>query len=41
MFTHSALTLLVNSNGYVERAYRTKSPDQEEVIADLRTVREA
>ena len=39
MFTHSAMTYLVNSTGYVERAYRTKSPDPERMIDDLETVR--
>jgi protein SCO1/2 len=39
MFTHSALTLLVNGDGYVERAYRSKSPDEETIIADLKQVR--
>ncbi|MFB6155576.1 MAG: SCO family protein [Haloferacaceae archaeon] len=39
MFTHTALTLLVNADGYVERAYRTKSPDEQTIIADLKTVR--
>jgi protein SCO1/2 len=41
MFTHSALTLLVNGDGYVERAYRSKSPDEETIIADLKQVRNA
>jgi len=41
MFTHSALTLLVNADGFVERAYRSKSPDQETIISDLETVRNA
>ncbi|MFB6092242.1 MAG: SCO family protein [Haloquadratum sp.] len=39
MFTHAALTFLVNADGYVERAYRTRSPDPEQMIADLETVR--
>jgi len=39
MFTHSALTFLVNADGYVERAYRSKSPDAERIIDDLDTVR--
>ena len=39
MFTHSALTLLVNADGFVERAYRSKSPDEETIISDLKTVR--
>lgn len=41
MFTHAALTLLVNADGFVERAYRSKSPDVETIISDLRTVRNA
>lgn len=41
MYTHSALTLLVNADGFVERAYRSKSPDQETIISDLETVRNA
>jgi len=41
MFTHTAMTTLVNADGYVERAYRTKSPDPDELIDDLATVREA
>ncbi|KAA9395841.1 SCO family protein [Haloarcula sp. CBA1130] len=41
MFTHTALTLLVNADGYVERAYRSKSPDEETIISDLQTVRNA
>ncbi|WP_135805718.1 SCO family protein [Halorussus marinus] len=39
MFTHTALTLLVNADGYVERAYRTDSPDAERILSDLETVR--
>lgn len=41
MFTHLGLVLLVNADGYVERAYRGQNPDQKRLIADLRTVREA
>lgn len=41
MFTHAALTLLVNADGYVERAYRDKQPDTEAMIDDLATVRGA
>ncbi|WP_436930926.1 SCO family protein [Halosimplex halobium] len=41
MFTHTAMTILVNADGYVERAYRTKSPDPDELIDDLAAVREA
>lgn len=40
-FTHSALTLLVNGEGYVERAYRTQSPDPNAIVDDLATVRNA
>ncbi|RBI60508.1 SCO family protein [halophilic archaeon] len=39
MFTHSAMILLVNSDGYVERAYRTRSPNAEKIIADLKKLR--
>ncbi|WP_276300550.1 SCO family protein [Halorussus lipolyticus] len=39
MFTHSALTFLVNAEGYVERAYRSKSPDAKQIRSDLETVR--
>ena len=41
MFTHAALTLLVNADGFVERAYRSKSPDEETIISDLKAVRGA
>jgi len=41
MFTHAALTFLVNGDGYVERAYRSKSPDEEQLLADLERVRTA
>jgi protein SCO1/2 len=41
MFTHNALTFLVNGDGYVERAYFSKSPDEDRIIADLRRVRTA
>lgn len=40
MFAHAALTFLVNADGYVERAYRTKQPKAETIIDDLATVRE-
>ena len=40
MFTHSALIMLVNGKGYVERAYRGQSPKQQQIIDDLETVRE-
>jgi len=39
MFTHSAMTFLVNADGYVERAYRSQSPDPERIIDDLAAVR--
>ncbi|WP_049985978.1 SCO family protein [Halobellus rufus] len=41
MFAHSAMTYLVNPDGFVERAYRTDSPDPERLIDDLETVRNA
>lgn len=41
MFAHTSLTLLVNADGYVERAYRSKSPDEQRIIDDLREVRTA
>lgn len=41
MFAHTALTLLVNGDGYVERAYQTKSPDDGRIVDDLRAVRNA
>jgi protein SCO1/2 len=41
MFTHSSLTLLVNADGFVERAYRSKKPDEKAIISDLETVRTA
>jgi len=41
MFTHTPMMILVNSDDYVERAYRTKSPDVEQIITDLKTVRNA
>lgn len=39
MFDHAAQTLLVNADGYVERAYRTDSPDEAELRSDIETVR--
>ena len=39
MFAHSALTYLITSNGYVERAYRTQTPDINQMIRDLETLR--
>ncbi|AGN01640.1 regulatory protein PrrC [Salinarchaeum sp. Harcht-Bsk1] len=41
MFTHGAMTTLVNADGYVERAYRSQSPDQDRIVDDLATVRSA
>jgi protein SCO1/2 len=41
MFTHTSLTLLVNADGFVERAYNTDSPDEETIIEHLETVRTA
>jgi protein SCO1/2 len=41
MFTHTSLTLLVNADGYVERAYREQSPDVNAILADLERVRGA
>lgn len=40
-FLHTGLTLLVNGDQYVERAYQTSSPDAQQLIADLKTVRNA
>ncbi|SEW09566.1 SCO family protein [Halobacterium jilantaiense] len=41
MFTHSALTFLVNGDGYVERAYRSKAPNEDQILDDLAAVRDA
>lgn len=41
MFSHTPMVLLVNADDYVERAYRTKSPNAEQIIADLKKVRDA
>ncbi|WP_436903399.1 SCO family protein [Halovenus halobia] len=41
MFTHTPLTLLVNADGFVERAYRSKSPNEDQIISDLQRVRTA
>ena len=41
MFVHLGLILLVNGDGYVERAYRGQQPDESQLIADLRRVRTA
>ncbi|MFC6988506.1 SCO family protein [Haloplanus sp. GCM10025708] len=39
MFTHIGLVLLVNADGYVERAYRGREPSEERFVQDLKTVR--
>lgn len=39
MFAHSALTYLINADGYIERAYRTQTPDVTRIITDLKTLR--
>jgi len=39
MFTHIGLVLLVNADGYVERAYRDREGTEERYIEDLETVR--
>ncbi|WP_251343125.1 SCO family protein [Haloplanus halophilus] len=39
MFTHIGLVLLVNGDGYVERAYRGQEGREGRYIEDLRTVR--
>ncbi|MFB6196139.1 MAG: SCO family protein [Haloplanus sp.] len=39
MFTHIGLVLLVNADGYVERAYRGQEGREDRYIEDLRTVR--
>ncbi|MUV59052.1 protein SCO1/2 [Halogeometricum rufum] len=41
MFAHLGLILLVNGDGYVERAYRGSEPDEQTLIEDLRRVRNA
>lgn len=41
MFMHSPITTLANGRGYVERTYRTKTPDSEQIIEHLRKIREA
>ena len=41
MFIHLSLILLVNADGYVERAYRGQETDEGRIIDDLRTVRNA
>lgn len=40
-FTHLSLTFLRNPDGIVERAYRTDTPDHEQVLADTKTVVDA
>ncbi|WP_134672299.1 SCO family protein [Halorussus marinus] len=40
-FRHLSLTFLRNSDGVVERAYRTDQPDHERVLSDVETVVEA
>jgi len=40
MFAHSALTYLINADGYIERAYRTQAPDISQMITDLKPLRE-
>lgn len=40
-FTHLVLTLLVNPDGYVERAYRGDQIDMERVVEDVKTVADA
>lgn len=39
MFIHRGLILLVNANGYVERAYSGRNPPQSEIINDLKQLR--
>ena len=39
MFAHTPLTILANADGYVERAYKTKSPSQQTIIEDLNQLR--
>jgi len=41
MFTHTSLTLLVNADGYVERAYTTQSPEAERIVDDMERIRKA
>lgn len=40
MFSHSALILLVNADGYVERAYRESTPRWQDIYDDFETLRE-
>lgn len=39
MFAHTSVILLVNGDGYVERAYRGSSPDEATMIDDVARVR--
>lgn len=41
MFTHQGLILLVNADGYVERAYRSDDWDESQFVDDLERVRGA
>jgi protein SCO1/2 len=41
MFVHIGLILLVNADGYVERAYQSQQPDEKRLIDDLGRVRAA
>lgn len=40
MFDHLSLVLLANHEGVVERAYRGNNPPTQEIIADVRTMRD-
>ncbi|UPM42492.1 SCO family protein [Halocatena salina] len=39
MFTHTMVVVLANADGYVERAYRERSPNTEQIIDDLKKLR--
>lgn len=39
MFAHYQVIVLANAEGYVERAYRSKSPNPEPIIEDLEEIR--
>ncbi|WP_435348739.1 SCO family protein [Haloarchaeobius sp. HRN-SO-5] len=41
MFAHTALVLLANADGYVERAYQSKAPDWNRLYDDYRALEEA
>jgi protein SCO1/2 len=41
MFLHIGLIILVNADGYVERAYQSQQPDEAQLISDLERVRNA